>query len=337
MLSVSVIVPCRNEAEHIDSFLESVFRQTIMSAGAFVEVIVADGMSDDGTRDRLAAWQNRQARLIVIANPDRTTSVALNTAIRAARGELVVRMDVHTIYADDYVEQCTRSLLSTDAVCVGGPWQPVGNGGRHGAIAQAFRSPFGSGGAISRRADYSGPADTVYLGAWRRSDLLRLGGFDESLVRNQDDELNLRIRRAGGLVWQSAGIRSWYVPRSSFVALFRQFYQYGYWKVHVIRKHRLPASPRHLVPFAFVVVVTSLAILASFVPYAGMLAAGTLCLYAVVALVGAAIVGRGRNVWAIAWAFACMHVGYGIGFVHGTIHVMLRRRAPSDAMTRLTR
>jgi succinoglycan biosynthesis protein ExoA len=184
--------------------------------------------------------------------------------------------------------------------------------------------------------DYTGEVDTVYLGAWRRSELLRLGGFDEALVRNQDDELNLRIVRGGGRVWQSAAIRSWYTPRASFAALFRQFHQYGYWKVPVIRKHRLPASPRHLVPFAFVALLSLLAVGGFFLRPAWWALAALLVLYAAAALVNAMAVAP-RQAPAVAWAFFCMHAGYGLGFGRGLLDVVLLRRGPGAAVTRLTR
>jgi hypothetical protein len=248
---------------------------------------------------------------------------------------------VHTAYATDYIAECLAVLTATGATCVGGPWRPVGNGWPQAAIALAFQSRFGSGGAASRRVDFSGPVDTVYLGAWRREALLQLGGFDESLVRNQDDELNLRIVRAGGSVWQSAAIRSTYMPRGSFAALFRQFHQYGYWKVPVIRRHRLPASPRHLAPFAF---VASLAVLAALAPWS-MLAqgalAGVLAVYALAALASAALLARAphrlRDTVGIAAAIACMHLGYGLGFGRALVEVLLLRRTPGAAATRLTR
>lgn len=337
---VSIIVPCRNEAGHLAAFLTSVYAQ-ILPVGFELEVVVADGASDDGTRAALAAWQERALRLAVIDNPQRIVSSGLNRAIAAAQGEVIVRMDVHTSYAPDYVAQCVAALESTGATCVGGPWRPVGEGWPQAAIAAAFQSRFGSGGAASRRLDFSGPVDTVYLGAWRREELMRLGGFDESLVRNQDDELNLRIVRSGGRVWQSADIRSTYTPRGSFSALFRQFYQYGYWKVPVIRKHRLPASPRHLAPFAFVSCLAVLAVLAPWSMWARAALAGVLAVYALAALASAAPLARTphrlRDTLGIATACACMHLGYGLGFGRALVEWWLLRRSPGEAATRLTR
>ncbi len=335
--TVSVIVPCRNEAAHIDAFVRSVLAQQLAPEDA-LEIVVADGDSSDGTRERLARWAEREPRLRLVDNPQRITSAALNRALAAAGGETVVRMDVHTEYASDYVAQCLAALRQTGAACVGGAWRPVGRGWPQAAIARAFESRFGSGGAASRRVDFTGAVDTVYLGAWRRDELLRLGGFDESLVRNQDDELALRITRGGGLVWQSAAIRSWYTPRASFAALFRQFYQYGYWKVPVIRKHRLPASPRHLVPFAFVATLGLLALGGLVWTTLWALLGGIALLYAAAALANALALTRSpREALGIAWAFACMHGGYGLGFGRGLLDFALLKRAPGDAATRLTR
>lgn len=340
MHTVSVIVPCRNEQAHIGSFCADLTRQKLPDDWA-LQVLIADGRSDDGTHELLQSLCAGDPRLQLIDNPQRIVSSGLNRAIDAACGDVIVRMDVHTAYASDYIAQCLAALQATGATCVGGPWRPVGNGWPQAAIALAFQSRLGSGGAASRRVDHSGPVDTVYLGAWRREDLLRLGGFDESLVRNQDDELNLRIVRSGGVVWQSAAIRSTYTPRGSFTALFRQFYQYGYWKVPVIRKHRLPASPRHLAPFAFVSCLVLLVVLAPWSMLAQWALMGVLSAYTLVALANASLLARAphrlRDALGIACAIACMHLGYGLGFGRALVEVLLLRRMPGAAATRLTR
>jgi len=333
---VSVIVPCRNEDAYLDAFLESLFAQSICNTPDELEVVVCDGMSDDGTRERLKRWQQRRPELVVIDNPQKTTSAGLNTAIHRARGDIIVRMDVHTVYDPHYIVQCVRVLDETGATCVGGPWRPVVADGPGRAIACAFRSRIASGGARSRALEYTGPVDTVYLGAWRRQDLLRLGGFDEHLVRNQDDELNLRIRRGGGQVWQSATICSFYTPRESMRALFRQFYQYGYWKVPVILKHRLPASGRHVIPFGFVAAVVLLFFLGFFVPVATAMLIALILIYGSGVLISVLMM-RERAVLSICLAVVCMHIGYGVGFGHGILDFVLRRRGADHRMTRLTR
>jgi hypothetical protein len=164
-------------------------------------------------------------------------------------------MDIHTRYAPDYIAQCLAALSATGADNVGGPWRAdpgPGAGATAQAIAAAFQSAWVAGGAASRRADHSGWVDTVYLGCWPRATFERWGGFDEALVRNQDDEHNLRIRQGGGRIWQSAAIHSRYRPRATLAQVFRQWFQYGYWKPFVMVKHRQPAALRHLVPAAFV-------------------------------------------------------------------------------------
>jgi succinoglycan biosynthesis protein ExoA len=266
---ISIIAPCRNEVLYIDKFIEAVLGQECKNFK--LEIVIADGLSDDGTQEKLVAWARKETRLRVICNPGRIVSTGLNLALNNARGEIVVRMDIHTQYSKDYVSECVRSLSVTDAQCVGGPWVAFGYTPLQRAIASAFQSSIGSGGAASRQIDFSGWVDTVYLGAWRKSYILDIGGFDEALVRNQDDELCLRIVRQGGRIYQSSTIRSVYVPRDSFGALFRQFSQYGYWKIPVIRKHHLPASIRHVAPFVFIAVLALVAGASIFVPLAGWL------------------------------------------------------------------
>ena len=257
-MRISVIVPCRNEAAHIRAFCQSVAEQQL-PADVALDVWVADGMSNDGTRELLTAFCEGDARFHMIDNPGRIVSTGLNRCIAQATGDFIVRLDVHTVYAPDYIAQCLATWQATGADNVGGPWCAQGQQGDSGqaatvqrAVAAAFQSKWVSGGARSRDVGYNGEVDTVYLGAWPRSTFARFGGFDEALVRNQDDEHNLRIHRGGGRIWQSASIRSVYVPRSSKRDVFRQYQQYGYWKPFVMKKHGQAAALRHLVPGLFV-------------------------------------------------------------------------------------
>jgi glycosyltransferase involved in cell wall biosynthesis len=213
-----------------------------------MEVLIADGMSEDGTRSVLEEFDKKYSVLRVIDNPEKIAATGLNHAIWEAKGEIILRMDVHSLYAPDYIRTCIAVLQETHADNVGGPALTRAQGYIPEAIAYAFHVPFAAGGAKFRDPDYEGPVSTVPYGCWRKSTLNAVGCFDAELVRGQDDELNYRIVSAGGRVWQSPRIVSWYQPRTSLSRLFRQFFQNGFWKVAAVRKHRRPASIRNLVP-----------------------------------------------------------------------------------------
>jgi glycosyltransferase involved in cell wall biosynthesis len=336
---VSVIMPVRNEAASIRASLEAVLAQDYPRDR--LEILVADGLSDDGTREQIERVAARDGRVKLVDNPGRIVSTGLNAAISAAAGAVILRMDGHTLYAPDYVSECVKALRESGAENVGGPWRASGKGYVGTAIALAFQSPLASGGARSHAVQYTGFVDSVYLGCWRRDLFERIGGFDEELVRNQDDEHNLRLSRAGGRIWQTPAIRSWYVPRSSISALFRQYAQYGYWKVRVIQKHRIPASLRHLAPGAFVALVAALAVLVPFVPVARWAAAGLLLSYLLALLAGAIVTCRNAHAWralpVLPPVFAAYHFGYGCGFLCGVFDFLVRRKRRSTAFTRLTR
>ena len=335
---VSIVCPCRNEVGHIDRFLRALRQQKATEFD--LEILIADGESADGTANALGAWLASEPRMKIVPNPGRIVSTGLNAALRIARGDVVVRMDVHTTYAEDYVAQCVNTLKQTGAACVGGPWLAKGKSLRQNAIATAFGSRFGSGGAKSRRTDYTGPVDSVYLGAWWRTDLIALGGFDEELVRNQDDELCLRITRSGGIVWQSRAIRSSYIPRDSFGALWRQFYQYGYWRGAVVRKHRMLSSPRQLAPSLFILTLLILGLAALFSPLAGLLAVGLFIAYLTVATLAAMSATksyRPANLALVVLSFTSMHFAYGLGLFHGFVDFFLLRRKAASRMSELTR
>lgn len=336
---VSVIVPCRNEASYIGAFLDSLWSQTL--DGFELEIIIADGMSDDGTREILDIYQAKHPEIRVIDNPKKIVSTGLNAAIEAARGEIIIRMDVHTKYTPDYINQCVSVLENTGADNVGGPWRAEGKSYLQKAIALAFQSPFSSGGARSHAVEKEGIVDSVYLGCWWKETLQNAGLFDEELVRNQDDELNLRLTRLGYKVWQSPKIKSWYHPRSSLRALLKQYSQYGYWKVRVIQKHKLPASMRHLIPGEFLVSLLFLAILSPFSVVAGWLLLLLIGLYMFANLTASTIAcGKLSNLKympVIPFVFAAYHFGYGYGFLRGFIDFIILKRGPNEQFTKITR
>ncbi len=337
---VSVIVPCRNEVAHIGPLLTSVLQQAA-NAAFDVEVLVVDGASDDGTRGALRNFQHQYPMIRILDNPEQIVSTGLNRAIGEATGSIIVRMDAHTRYAPDYIAQCVRALDESGAANVGGPWIAKGDNYVSRAVALVFDSPLVSGGGKAHVKSYEGPVDTVYLGCWRKEIFQKYGLFDESLVRGQDNEMNLRILRGGGTVWQTPLICSRYVPRGTIASLFQQYSQYGYWKAAVIRKHRLPASLRQLVPGAF---LTSLVVLAAASPLSGT---ARLCLVSLLAAYGAAVAMatfaacRTRQALSllpvVPLVFGAFHFGFGYGFLRGVLDFYLLRRRSNPNFESLTR
>ncbi len=351
-IQVSSVVACRNEISHIRALLDSILEQDM--AGVGWEAIIADGMSDDGTRDVLAEYSARYPQLRMVDNPKLIVSTGLNAAIRAARGTVIMRMDAHTTYAPDYCRTCAETLERTAADNVGGPARTVARGVRARAVAAAFHSPFSTGGASFHDVEYEGWVDTVPYGCWRKATLEGIGLFDEDLVRNQDDELNLRLVRAGGKIWQSPAIVSWYSPRSTVSNLFRQYFQYGFWKVAVIRKHRLPASWRHAVPVLFILANVLLLGAATAMSALRISPWGTtaaeLWLALIISYTGAMLCASVRTAARWGWAifpylpavFATYHLSYGLGFLAGLLRFVSvaegnSARLNDTAFTRITR
>lgn len=342
MKQVSVIVPCRNERRYIEGFCAGVMRQQLPAEWQ-LQLVVADGQSDDGTRELLQAIAQRDPRVVWIDNPARIVSTGLNAALQLATGEIIVRMDVHSEYADDYVAQCLAVHAETGADNVGGPWHAVADenaGPMQQAVAAAFQSRWVAGGALSRQLDYDGWVDTVYLGSWPRQTFERFGGFDEQLVRNQDDEHNLRIVKGGGRVWQSSRIRSVYRPRANLSQVFRQYLQYGYWKPFVMKKHGQPASVRHAVPGVFVALL-AVSLLMALLGFGDAPLWSLINLYALGVLAMTVAVAQTQTLampvlLRIPAVIAAYHVGYGIGSVIGWWDA-LRHGSGRERFAKLTR
>lgn len=333
--SVSIIVPCYNEIDYIVGFLNEVASQRYGSD--ICEVLIADGMSRDGTRELLADRINDDKKLCVIDNPERIVSTGLNRCIEHASGDIIVRMDVHTKYDQDYVGNCVSVLLDTNADCVGGAWRVDPAVERESAIALAFQSRIGSGGAHSRKTEISDYVDTVYLGCWHTSYLREMGGFDPKMVRNQDDELCHRIRLNGGTVYQSASIVSYYTIRNSMRLLAKQFYQYGYWRPRTIIKHRSISAMRQFYPAFLVVLLSVLVVWASFSIFGAVVLFSFIAIYLIsIGTLLFAQFGQLRPMHLTFIATICvaiMHISYGAGFLYGLVAAITGEKDITDYAT----
>jgi glycosyltransferase involved in cell wall biosynthesis len=327
--TVTVIMPIRNEGTFITRSLGAVLAQDYPAE--LMQVLVADGMSDDRTREIVAelARAHPGHAVEIVDNPGRIVPTGFNAALARARGDVVVRVDGHTIIAPDYVSECVSALATSGADNVGGRMDAEGRGPVAEAIALATSSRFGVGDAQFHYATGERWVDTVYLGAWRREVFTRVGPFDPEMVRNQDDEFNYRLRAAGGRILLTERIRSRYYSRASLRTLFRQYRQYGFWKVRVLQKHPRQMRPRQFVPPAFAAVVAGGALLAPVNPFVRRLWSAVLGSYALAALAASVSIARRtgwRHVPTLPVAFAAVHLGYGGGFVAGLVRFRRRWR-----------
>lgn len=320
---VSVIMPVRNEAAFIARSLGAVLAQDYPPDR--LEVLIADGMSTDGTRAiirRLAA-QYPHVPVRVIDNPGQIVPTGFNAALSEARGDVIVRVDGHTVIAPDYVRECVAALQQSGADNVGGKMAAVGATPFGQAVALATSSPFGVGGARFHYSDREEWVDTVYMGAWPRRVFEQLGGFDPELVRNQDDEFNYRLRAQGGRILLSPRIRSQYYSRTSLGSLWRQYYQYGFYKVRVLQKHPRQMRLRQFVPPAFVTAVLGGALLSPLSKAIRAAWRGAIGAYVAANLFASWRIAR-RNGRAhflrLPLVFSILHFSYGLGFLHGLVH-----------------
>jgi len=335
---VTVIMPVRNEAAFLPRSLGSLLAQDWPSER--FEILVVDGASTDGTTDvaRAVAATSR-ATVRVLVNPRRSAAAGMNFGVAAAHGDVILRLDGHAEAAADFVRRSVDALTRTGADCVGGPIATVGDGAAGRAIAVAMSSRFGVGGAAFRlAADRERDVDTVAFPAYRRDVFARVGKFDETFARNQDDEFHLRLKRAGGRIVLAPEIRSTYSCRGSLRALARQYFEYGRWKPALLRKHgRLPAA-RALAPPAFVaaLVAGAAASVATLDPRWALAVAAPYALASLVASIVASHVGAARGGWDVLprlpFAFATLHLAYGAGFWAG-----LALPRPVDERARIRR
>jgi glycosyltransferase involved in cell wall biosynthesis len=316
---VSVVMPVRNEADFVERSLGAVLEQRWPKDR--LEVLVADGMSTDGTREIVERIAASHTNVTLLDNPGRTAPAALNAAIPRTRGDVVVRVDGHCEIAPDYVERCVAHLTEDGVDCVGGPLTTVGQTRAARAIALAMSSRFGVGGARFRvGSDRPLLVDTVAFPAFTRGALERTGSFDEELVRNQDDEYSYRLRKRGGRILLAPDVKAVYHGRATFRRLASQYFQYGFYKVRVLQKHPRQMCWRQLAPPLFVL---SLAAAVAASPIAGLAPAAVLAgAWALAAGGASASLARRASIGVVPLlplAFFVLHAAYGAGALCGAV------------------
>lgn len=328
---VSVIVPCYNEQSTIRLLLDALHQQTYPRAQ--MEVIISDGMSQDRTREAVAAFQKDFPDLEVrlVDNPLRNIPSGVNRGIEAARGELIVRFDGHAKPYPDYVENCVKAHGEGRGENVGGVWEirPGADTWIARSIAVAAAHPLGVGDALYRHTKQAAEVDTVPFGSFRRALIEKIGFFDESLLTNEDYEFNARVRKSGGKIWLDPSIRSVYFARASFLELIRQYWRYGFWKWRMLRRYPDTLRWRQALPPLFVFSLIVLVVLSIFVPITRILLAGEILLYfSIMILTGLYSAFQQHNVYLILGlplAIPAMHIAWGSGFLWSMLASSLQK------------
>lgn len=320
---VSVIIPCRNEEKTIHLVLEALFEQSFPLQN--MEIVIADGLSTDGTRRAIHAFSEAHPALFVrlVDNPKQIIPTGLNTAIKASKGELIVRMDAHSLPNQDYVQRCYNAHQEGKAENVGGVWKisPQNNGWVARSIAAAAANPFAVGDAHYRFTEKAAYVDTVPYGSYKRELFEKIGYFDESLLANEDYEFNTRIRQSGGRIWLDPAIQCTYFARATFAALAKQYWGYGFWKAQMLKRYPETLRWRQALPPAFVLGLVVLALVGFVWPIAWPVFAIIVGLYLAVQLVPAIQIslkaGDIRLSIGVVIATLIMHFSWGTALIVG--------------------
>jgi len=325
MPSVSIIIPCYNEQDTICKLLEAIYAQTFPRID--LEVVIADGLSTDGTRSQIELFSNSHPNLhiAVVDNIPRSIPMALNCALKESKGEIIVRLDAHSMPYPDYIERCVADLQAGLGENVGGIWEirPGAQSWVAQSIALAAAHPLGVGDALYRHADKAALVDTVPFGAFKREMLALIGFYDESLLTNEDYEFNARIRKSGGKVWLNPFIRSVYFARPTLALLAKQYARYGYWKWRMLRRYPETLRWRQGLPPLFALSLIGGAVLAVFLPIFRVLLAAEILIY-LITLVAAGVQAALKQkkvslVVGLPIAIATMHIAWGMGFLWSMI------------------
>ncbi|MFM9983803.1 MAG: glycosyltransferase family 2 protein [Flavobacteriales bacterium] len=334
---VAITIPCYNEVAYIEKCIMSFIQQNYPAQ--CISIFVADGMSTDGTREIIQKLGTQYPQVILIDNVAKVTPVALNLGTKASDAPIQIIFGAHAEANPDFVLECVKSLdENPNAGLVGGIIENVYETPTSEIIGKSMSSLFGVGNAHFRTGTAEGEVDTVAFGAYRKKVLEEVGYFDEDLVRNQDDELSYRILKAGHKIILHKKIRSTYFVRGSYGKLFKQYYQYGYWKVYVNKKHNAITTIRQLIPFGFVsLLLLGLLTILAFRPFLFIYLAGILIYLLTSALFASRKANSGKEVLGLMFAFAILHFSYGYGYLVGIVDFYVLGKKPGARNTEISR
>ncbi len=336
--NVSIVIPCRNEEKYIGKCIESIVKCDYPKSN--LHVFIVDGLSDDNTIDFVNTYCNQYSWIHLIANKKKTTPFALNMGINASINcDIIIILGAHAEIYPDYVTNCVNILQShPEVACVGGILNSISENETTQAISFAMSSLFGVGNAHFRTGTKEGYVDTVAFGAYRTSIFKEIGLFDEKLIRNQDDEFNYRLLKNGFKIFLSKSIISNYYVRSSFTMLFKQYYQYGFWKVYVNKKHKSITTLRQTIPFLFVAFL----VIGSVLSFINLIFATTfLAIIVFYLMLGLSFsIKNSKNInfnLKTLASFLLLHLGYGLGYWYGIIYFILLAKKNNKSDVTLTR
>jgi len=307
---VSVVLPILNEERFLVDAISAILAQQYSGE---LEVILALGPSKDRTNEIAAELRAKDSRIVLVENPTGRTAAGLNAAIAASKFEIICRIDGHAEISKSYINDAVEIMESSNAVNVGGIMAAVGKTGFENAVARAMRSPIGVGGARFHVGGTAGPADTVYLGVFKKSAINAAGGYDSRFIRAQDWELNFRLREAGGTIWFDPRLEVVYRPRPNLKALAKQYFEYGRWRRAVTRHHKGTINYRYLAPpIATLIIALSLITGIAIYPLFFIPA----LTYATAILIASLAIGKSAiERLCLPAVLATMHISWGVGFL----------------------
>lgn len=325
---LTIIIPCRNEEKYIERCLNSLIELDFPKDA--LEIIVCDGKSTDRTVELVETFANKYPYIKLLTNEKQIAPSAMNIGIKASQGKFITRVDGHSEVFPDFIIKSLAELEKNPSLgCVGGFLINEYEDNISKVISYAMSSSFGVGSAYFRTGEKDGYVDTVAFGSYRKEVFDKIGLFDEELVRNQDDELNFRVIKAGYKIFLKRDINAKYYVRASFKKLFKQYFQYGYWKVYVNKKHSSITTIRQLVPLFFVLYLIfgiSLSIFSKIIFYIFI---SILLVY--IALSAFSSYKKTRvlqEIFQVMYSFCILHTSYGLGYLNGLIDFFVLNTKP---------